>query len=192
MTWTAADRVRALFITVLGSGYAPFASGSWGSLASVILFVPLWLAAGRSGWTRGVLEIAISSAILIACVLSVVWGRWAVNAFQNKDPKPFVLDEFAGQWIALLFLPITLSAGWPTVLAVFFLQLFWFRVFDVLKLPPAAQLESLPDGWGILLDDLVAGVMANVVGQLCWRFTPLIAWLGLPAADFLIPTATGS
>lgn len=191
MTWTAADRFKALFITVLGSGFAPVASGSWGSLASVLLFLPLWYGFSAAGASRNILELITIFAVIIACYLSVAWGKWAVRVFERKDPKQFVLDEFAGQWIALLFLPISLEAGWWTVACVFALQLFLFRVFDVLKVPPAAQLERLPDGWGILLDDLFAGAYANAVGQIVWRYTPGIAWLQLDAADFVTSQTIG-
>ncbi|MGE3181638.1 MAG: phosphatidylglycerophosphatase A [Phycisphaerae bacterium] len=191
MTWTAADRFKAAFITVLGSGFAPIASGSWGSLASVLLFLPLWYGFAAVGGARNLMELFNVAAVIVACYLSILWGRWAIQTFGRKDPKQFVLDEFAGQWIALLFLPIVFGAGWWTVLCVFGLQLFLFRVFDVLKVPPAAQLERLPEGWGILLDDLVAGMYANVVGQLFWRFTPAIGWLQLNHVDFIFPEVTG-
>ncbi len=78
-----------------------------------------------------------------------------------------VLDEVAGQWLSLLFVPV--GGGWRAVwvtVAAFVL----FRAFDILKPPPARQLERLPAGWGILADDLAAGVMANVVLQAALYF----------------------
>lgn len=177
----ALDPLRELCITVLYSGYAPFASGSWGSLVSVLLFAGAWapLSGVLGRWFDAVV---IIPGIAVACVLSVVWGRWALAKFASGDPKPFVLDEFAGQWIALLLLPPIAFGGWAGFAAVMFGQLFWFRVFDVLKVPPAAQLERLPAGWGVLCDDLAAGVYANIVGQLMWRLTPLASMLGLSTA----------
>lgn len=167
------DGVRVACITVLGSGFAPFASGSWGSLVAVLLFAILWTVCTALHAPRGALEAATVIGIVVACVLSVVWGKWAVARFGSKDPKPFVLDEFAGQWIALLAAPVVWPLGgfaldvrWLGVLGSQFLL---FRFFDVLKPPPARQMERLPDGWGILLDDLFAGLMANLVGQFAWR-----------------------
>ncbi len=178
------DWFKVLTITVLGSGFAPFASGSWGSLAAVLLYLPLLLAARTLGWSAGSLAGLTAVGILLACIWSIQFGEWAIARFGRKDPKQFVLDEFAGQWIALLWLPIVIDAGWATVAAVLFVQLFFFRLTDVLKVPPAAQFERLPAGWGVLFDDLAAGVYALLLGHLFWRFLPAAEWLGLPLSDF--------
>lgn len=181
------DSVRAFFITVGGSGYAPFASGSWGSLAAVALFAALWLALKQ--WMPTSFNAALLGCTLagvaIACVMSVAWGEWAIRTWGRKDPKPFVLDEFAGQWIALLFPVVHAGADLASWSAFLALQLFLFRLFDVWKPPPARQLEQLPAGWGILLDDLFAGAYANIVGQLLWRYAGLAKWLGLSQAAFV-------
>ncbi len=179
----AGRTLRVLCITVLGSGYAPFASGSWGSLVAVILFMPLWWGIGFGGADRVWIEVGLVVGVLISSVISVIWGRWAVEHFKRKDPKQFVLDEFAGQWVALLALPMVLTAPLPTLAWVIGGQFFLFRLFDVIKPPPARQLERLPDGWGILLDDLFAGLYANIVGQLVWRLTPAAAWLGISLSN---------
>ncbi|MCA9243944.1 MAG: phosphatidylglycerophosphatase A [Phycisphaerales bacterium] len=171
--------IRHAVITVLGTGYAPFASGSWGSLASCVIFAAIaWpmLMAGMPQWT---LDAVAIFGVLAAAHFSVHWGDWAIAEFGRDDPKQFVLDEFAGQWIALMILPPVALIGFWGFATVFASQFFLFRVFDVLKVPPAAQAERLPAGWGVLLDDLVAGAYANLVGQALWRLTPLAAWLGL-------------
>jgi phosphatidylglycerophosphatase A len=79
--------------------------------------------------------------------------------FGEKDPRAFVLDETVGMLIAGLaaWLPESVSHSAPLTLAIAFV---WFRVTDILKPPPARQMESLPRGWGIVLDDVVAGLMA--------------------------------
>jgi phosphatidylglycerophosphatase A len=165
--------LKTACITVLGSGFAPFASGTWGSLTAVLLFVPFWLAGHFGLLPRGMVETALAAGVLVASWLSVHWGDWAIARFGRKDPKEFVLDEFAGQWVALVAMPLALDAGAAPVAAVLFGQFFLFRVFDVWKPPPARQLERLPGGLGILLDDLFAGLYANIVGQLFW-------WLAAP------------
>jgi len=81
--------------------------------------------------------------------------------------------------VALLFLPLAIATGFWRFLALVAIQFFLFRVFDVVKPPPARQLEALPAGWGVLLDDLAAGVYANIVGQILWRATPLAAYLSV-------------
>jgi phosphatidylglycerophosphatase A len=176
---TPTDQLKTACITVLGSGFAPLASGSWGSLAAVILWAPLWLLPAAWGGPRWAVEISTLAGILLASWLSVAWGQWAIRRFASKDPKPFVLDEFAGQWVALLWLPISLHADWTTLAWVVGGQFLLFRLFDIIKPPPARQVEKLPDGWGILIDDLFAGLFANIAGQLVWRFTTAATTLGL-------------
>jgi phosphatidylglycerophosphatase A len=80
------------------------------------------------------------------------------RASRLKDPGFVVIDEVAGQWIALLFAPLS----WKTLLAAFIL----FRGFDIVKPPPVRQLESLPEGIGIVIDDVAAGAYALLVMQL--------------------------
>jgi len=173
------DGLRAACLTVLGSGYAPIASGTWGSLAALLLFAPLWLGCAAAGGPRVLVEGLLVAGIGLASWLSVRWGGWAIARWGRADPKQFVLDEFAGQWVTILFAPLSLAAdGWE-ILCVFGSLFLLFRVFDILKPPPARQMEALPAGWGILTDDLFAGLYANLAGQALWRLTPLSAWLGL-------------
>jgi phosphatidylglycerophosphatase A len=181
------EALRTACITGLGSGFAPFAPGSWGSLVALLLFTIVWWAAvgaktscalPESG-PRAAVEAVTIVGILVASVLSVRWGEWAIARFASPDPKPFTLDEVAGQWVALLVLPLALGGSFWSFACVAGGQFFFFRLFDVLKPPPARQAESLPAGWGILVDDLCAGLYANIVGQLLWRLTPLQHWLGV-------------
>lgn len=129
--------------------------------------------------SRWLLELSVITAVIFASALSVHWGPWAVRHFNRRDPRPFTLDEFAGQWLALLALPIDLHIPWQSLFMVLFVQFLLFRIFDISKPPPGRQLERLPDGLGILADDLCAGVYANLAGQVLWRLTPLAAWLGI-------------
>lgn len=154
--------MRRLVITFFGSGYLPIAPGTWGSAAAAICFLGIYTA-----WPDPICWNSVTAVlILAACVASVVFGRWAVEHFGKSDPGQFVLDEVAGQWLAMLALPLT---DFRTVVAALVFQFFAFRAFDIVKPPPARQLESLPLGWGILLDDLAAGLYANLVGQVFFR-----------------------
>jgi len=159
-------------ITFFGLGYIPFAPGTWGSLGAIAaagLLLAGMRCAGLSRWY----DAALAGLMLLACVLSIVWGRWAVEHFASRarkpgDPGPFVLDEVAGQWLSVLALPV---GGLPltTWAGVYAMQFFLFRVFDVIKPPPGRQLERLPAGWGILMDDLGVAVYANIIGQIVVR-----------------------
>ena len=173
------DSLKAACITVLGSGRLRPASGTWGSATSVLIFAGCWWLAATSLQSRAAIEATIALGVVLSSVLSVVWGEWAIAYFKNGDPKDFVLDEFAGQWVALAWLPLGLAADLPAFACVVGGQFFLFRILDIIKPPPARQLERLHAGWGILLDDLFAGAYANAIGQLLWRLTPLATWLGV-------------
>ena len=104
------------------------------------------------------------------CPLVVAIGIWAANQaetyFKRKDPGHVVIDEIAGQLVALLFMAPTPGR----LIGGFFL----FRLFDILKPYPARRLEALPGGTGIMLDDLVAGAYANVaLLGIVWFFPDL-------------------
>jgi phosphatidylglycerophosphatase A len=105
--------------------------------------------------------------LLLTSGLSVLWGPWVVEHFQSKDPRPFVLDEAAGICLTWLFLPMPTTLGQLNWIA--FAVFLAFRFFDILKIYPANKLESLPQGWGILMDDLMAAVYANLFCQLVFR-----------------------
>jgi len=145
---TLADRIAMLVATGLGAGYGPLVPGTWGSLPGVAL---AWIVEPRlGGWGLATL----------ACVVALV-GTWAADRearrLGQKDPGRIVVDEVAGQLVTLCFLPAT-----PQVLLAGF---FLFRVFDIVKPWPARRLEALPGGSGIMADDLMAGLYANLVLQ---------------------------
>ena len=108
--------------------------------------------------------------MIVACI---ALGGFAEKAFGRKDPSQVTSDEWAGQAVTLMFLPMlppppqsgTLYT-WLLVAGVAFIA---FRLLDIIKPPPARQFEKLPRGWGVLLDDLMAGVYANIICQLVLR-----------------------
>jgi phosphatidylglycerophosphatase A len=108
---------------------------------------------------------------LITGALLVHFGYWACCFYRKVDPGQVVLDEYAGFFITAAFVPVPLwfqsdwlhLGYWTAGLYVL------FRLTDTLKLPPGKQLEGLPWGWGILLDDVAAGVQANIVAQIVAR-----------------------
>jgi phosphatidylglycerophosphatase A len=160
---------RRWFVTLGGSGMSPFAPGTFGSLAAVIILGAILFGARAAAapLTSSAWNIILAAGILIYGALCVALGKWATEYYGRKDPGSCVLDEGAGICLTALFLPI--YPGWRelwALLAVFIA----FRIFDIVKLPPAKQLERLPYGWGILLDDLAAAVYANIVCQATLRW----------------------
>ena len=155
-----ADRIALAIATGAGVGYAPIASGTWGSLPGVAL---AWLLAT---WAGGWAVAAAAAAFAAAGVWAA--GRTARLA-SSKDPRHVVVDEIAGQLVTLAFLPLT-----PRVLIAGFLI---FRVLDVWKPWPADRLEGLPGGSGIMADDLMAGLYGNLILQAIAAWRP--AWLGI-------------
>ncbi|PIQ81652.1 MAG: phosphatidylglycerophosphatase A [Candidatus Omnitrophica bacterium CG11_big_fil_rev_8_21_14_0_20_64_10] len=130
--------------TLFGLGRVAAAPGTVASIVTAVLFI--LTAAGNPAIQK------------VGCVLLVMLavgsaGR-AAERLGKKDPSEIVIDEAAGMWVALIFLP----ARWPVWLAAFVL----FRLFDILKPPPLRQLERLPGSAGIVLDDLAAGLLAQL------------------------------
>jgi phosphatidylglycerophosphatase A len=133
--------------TAGGLGYFPFAPGS---LTSLVVVGLVWVAAPSTGW------------LLAAAALVIAAGVWAAGLEEARvgrhDPTSVVIDEVAGMLVALIAAPPGLV--W---IAVLFLL---FRVFDVWKPYPIDRLQDLPGGWGIVADDLLAGVYAMVLARL--------------------------
>jgi len=146
-----------LIATFFGIGRFRPGPGTWGSAATVLL----WAALARVLNPTARTPIAIALAIVVI-VVGIPAATRVSRAFGSKDPQFVVIDEVAGQLISLIAVPL----AWKTFLAGFIL----FRIFDIVKPPPVRQLERLPEGAGIVLDDVAAGIYALVVMQLLLRF----------------------
>ena len=159
------NRLREWLATFFYLGEFPVASGTVGSLGGVALY--LWGAYAFRGKPQ-TLSIAAGVAAAVLAVVGIRIGRWAQEFYRQRDPREFVLDEVAGPLVAVVAVTPTVLAvaPWKLVLAAFL----FFRVFDVLKLFPAGRAERLRGGWGIVLDDLVAGVQAAVCVHLWFHF----------------------
>ncbi|MFP4054961.1 MAG: phosphatidylglycerophosphatase A [Phycisphaerae bacterium] len=160
--------LKKLLVTGLGTGYLPIAPGTWGSLAVAVVFAAVGLATGADAV---VVNLTMVGVLVASSGVCVALGKFTEETFGGKDPGKCSTDEFAGQALALLGVPFAVGGLEPghSVLAVAALGFGAFRFFDILKPPPARQIEKLPRGWGVLCDDLVAGVYANIVSQLVWR-----------------------
>lgn len=156
------DWLKKAIVTGLGTGYLPVAPGTWGSAAVVGIF--LAVAAGSDGRAH-----CVAGTMAIVAVLSSVGcvrlGRFAEQTFGKKDPSRCTIDEWAGQAVAMLLLPIA-RGDWRNWLILAGASFLLFRLLDIVKPPPARWMERLPHGWGVLLDDLVAGAYALIAVQL--------------------------
>jgi phosphatidylglycerophosphatase A len=106
---------------------------------------------------------ALVAVVLVLIVAVTLAGTWAATRTEQlsgrKDPGKVVVDEVAGQLIALF--PLTLFARWSTLVVI--VSFILFRLFDIFKPYPARRFEALRSGWGIMADDLVAGVYAALI-----------------------------
>ncbi len=140
-----------LIATGLYSGYMKPFSGTWGT-------IPAWLI----GYF--IIKGDPVAGVIVALVTTLI-SIWSANEAEKQfghDAKIIVIDEWAGMFITFLFIPFTLTN--------YIIAFIAFRVFDVIKIPPARQLEKLPGGWGITMDDVVAGIQANIFIQLLIYF----------------------
>jgi phosphatidylglycerophosphatase A len=143
----------SLTATFFGIGNMRPGPGTWGSVASMLL----WAFLARILPLPFRTPVLITLAVIISLVAIPAATRVA-RASAKRDPSFVVIDEVAGQLISLIAIPL----AWKTFLA----GLILFRVFDILKPPPVRQLERLPEGTGIVLDDVAAGIYALAVMQL--------------------------
>lgn len=148
--------MATLVATGAGVGYAPIAPGTVGSAATVVV---LWLLAVSVVGRLVFLVVVTVAGIAASSRVERLTGR--------KDPGIIVVDEVAGMTLSVLWLPLT-----PAVLVVAFLL---FRAFDIVKPFPADRSQRLRGGWGVMVDDLIAGAYALAV------LAGARAWLGIPA-----------
>jgi phosphatidylglycerophosphatase A len=159
-----ADRLIHFVGTLAYLGYVPVASGT---VAVVVVGIPTyWLLVD-------ILKISTATFVLATLALTglAVWIAGATDRILGEqDSKKNVIDEIPGFWIALIGLPAT----WQIVTAAFFLE----RALDTMKVWPANWIERrLPGGWGVVFDDVVAGLYSLAILQAAVRFAP--GWLGL-------------
>lgn len=146
-----------LIATLFGVGRLKPGPGTWGSLATVIAWgvVDTWISPANQIW-------ATIFAVVAVTLIGIPAATKVCRTTGIKDPQFVVIDEVAGQLIALIAVPF----GWKTFVAAFIL----FRIFDMWKPFPIRQLERLPEGPGIVLDDLGAGLYALTVMHLLLHF----------------------
>lgn len=141
--------------TFFGAGLGKPGPGTWGSVAAVLLWA---VAAFGLHASQQTLTLLLAVGIVLSVGLGVPAATIAARESGRKDPGFVVIDEVAGQWIAL----IGSLATWQHAV----IALLLFRIFDITKPAPVRQLEKLPEGWGIVFDDVAAGVYALIVATI--------------------------
>ena len=145
----------AVFLATAGyCGYFPYAPGTVGSAAGLVVYLLVW-------WAQSPI---VEVGLILALFAVGIWaGTTAERYFGGIDPGPIVLDEVVGMLITLAFIPVSLTGA-----RVGFVL---FRIFDVIKPFPARRLESLHGGLGVMADDAMAAIYANITLRLViWAF----------------------
>ncbi len=139
-----------LIATALGVGYLPVAPGTWGALLAFVIT-----------WLLHIYGYLSNPLLIILVIVFTLLGTIASHKLKDewgKDPSITVIDEVVGYWITLVFVPFHLY----TFIAAFIL----FRIFDISKPLFIRKLEELPYGFGVMADDLLAGIYANICLQI--------------------------
>ena len=135
-----------LFLTVFYIGKLPIAPGTWSSLFSVTIWFLFFK-------TTHPLFLCILSCLLL--LIGVLACNYDLKKSNNHDPSYIVIDEFVGQWFVFLFIPVNI------VNAV--IGLILFRIFDISKIGPVGYFERFDRGWGVMADDVAAGIISFVI-----------------------------
>jgi len=146
--------MSSAFATLFGIGRFPYAPGT---LASAVAIPLAWALAGLPA------QYTLIAATVVVLALGTLASDHYVRKTGIKDPGACVIDELAGQWAACCFAPRTVLA-YPLCFLL-------FRIFDILKPWPISALEALPGGYGVMADDVVAGILAGAIVMLlfAWR-----------------------
>ena len=162
----------AFAVATVGVGYFPIAPGTVGSLVGVGLYLSIWSGIDRILTSNALAkrltalyvftpQLALMLVVIFLLTMAGIWAATrAEKALRKKDPSVVVIDEVAGQMIALLSGPFWIHSWW-SVITAFLL----FRLFDIWKPYPIRRLESLESGLGIMADDVLAGVYALIVNS---------------------------
>ncbi len=148
--------IAKIIATSFGFGFAPVAPGTFGAIFGCII---VWILS-LSGWIN-VSPMNLNIILIILTIIFLLLGIWSTNELESEwghDPGKIVMDETIGLWISCLFIPMT----WTNLILAFIL----FRFFDILKPLGIKYFESWKGGYGVMFDDVVAGIYANIILQI--------------------------
>jgi len=153
--------MKRLLTSCFGLGWLPLAPGTWGSLPPTIIFALMC----HFGISTLLISAVLAALALAGSIVCVKCAPAVIAVAGKSDPGEIVVDEFAGQAVTFLaipfFIPVILTIGQICIITSGGFLL--FRLFDIVKPWPIRKFEKLPKGWGILADDLLAGVFAAIV-----------------------------
>ena len=142
-----------LIATSFGVGFLPVMPGTWGAILAILLWLPLYL------WASAGVTLTVTAGAVVLFAVAGTWASSVSEKYWGKDPVVACVDETVGQWISLL--PITSVAVDPWWLILLSLAL--FRLFDIYKPLGIRAMERLPRGYGMMADDVLAGIYSVVV-----------------------------
>lgn len=142
-----------LVATSLGAGFLPVAPGTWGALVGIVLWLPLYL------WASPIWCIWVTFIAVIVGTLLGVWSSSVAERYWGHDPVVACIDETVGQWLSLLPVAGIALYPWWEIPVAFVL----FRFFDIYKPLGIRITERLPKGWGMMADDLLAGLYSALI-----------------------------
>jgi phosphatidylglycerophosphatase A len=147
------DKIAIFIATGFYSGYFPLAPGTMGTIVAIPFYFIISLFNSI---------IYYSIIILVLFIIGTIASSKAIKIYRQEDPSPVVLDEIVGFLVALFLIEIT----WWRLLAAFFI----FRFFDITKPFPVGAVERIGKGFGIMADDLIAGIYTNLIMHLAIKF----------------------
>lgn len=160
--WSTVPWVPRLVATAGGVGFLRPAPGTWGTAAAVLVAMP-WILLANVAW--------VTPGLWLGVLLASGLGVWAAGVAGRctgiSDPGPVVIDEVAGVWATLACIPPAVAVASPVMTAILAFSL--FRLFDIVKPWPVSALEHLPRGWGVMADDLAAGLLAGILAGAALR-----------------------
>ena len=146
---------HVILSTGFGAGFVPGAPGTAGAFVALVIWyvLYLWLAPAALLWT--------TIALVVGSLVAGAWTSGVMERYWGEDPRAVVIDEYLGAWIPMLVAAVPGHPGLTAILAV--VGFAAFRIIDIVKTPLARRMERVGGGWGVMLDDVVAGIYALII-----------------------------
>lgn len=146
---------HVILSTGLGTGFCPGAPGTVGAFLGLLIWYGLsfLVSVNTLFW--------VTLLLVVATTVVGAWTSKVMERYWGEDPRTVVIDEFVGTWIPCLVAGVAADHLMTAILGLFGFAM--FRVIDIVKTPMCRRLERVPDGWGVMLDDVLAGTYALIL-----------------------------